>query len=71
MKFSLAIFALAAVASAELTKVPRAQKAAQPLRIRQAADSPQVQTGAMSSADGTVVPFNTAGVYKAASDTGL
>ncbi|KAI1397052.1 hypothetical protein F4819DRAFT_490910 [Hypoxylon fuscum] len=68
MKFSIAISLIfAAVATAELQKVPRSQKA---VKVRQAGDA-QVQTAAMSSANGDVVTFDTAGVYKAATDKGL
>ncbi|KAI1385405.1 uncharacterized protein F4822DRAFT_432256 [Hypoxylon trugodes] len=68
MKFSVAIFAIfSTVAMAELTKVPRSQKAV----ARQADAAAQVQTAVMASADGGIVPFDTAGVYKASTDKGL
>ncbi|KAI1075984.1 hypothetical protein F5B20DRAFT_584735 [Whalleya microplaca] len=68
MKYSVVLFALFAAASAELTKVQR--PAGGQVR-RQAAANPQVQNAVMSGQDGTVKTFDTAGVYKAASDAGL
>ncbi|KAI1371298.1 hypothetical protein F4677DRAFT_450563 [Hypoxylon crocopeplum] len=66
MKFSVAIFALfTTVAMAELKKVPRSEKV-----VARQADA-QVQTAAMSNANGEVIPFDTAGVYKAATEKGL
>ncbi|KAI1645258.1 hypothetical protein F4815DRAFT_159847 [Daldinia loculata] len=60
MKVSVIIFGLfTTVAMAELTKVPRSQKA---VVARQAGE--KVQTAAMVDADGNVVAFNAAGVAK-------
>ncbi|KAI2616814.1 hypothetical protein GGR54DRAFT_641405 [Hypoxylon sp. NC1633] len=58
MKYSVAIFALFTVATAELTKVPRSEKVA----VRQA--DALVQTAVMSNANGEVIPFDAANVYK-------
>ncbi|RYP69882.1 hypothetical protein DL771_005825 [Monosporascus sp. 5C6A] len=62
MKFyAIVSFALFALASAELRKVPRANRdAAAPKHARQAAVD--VAAAAMTDADGNVVPFDTAGV---------
>ncbi|KAI0114609.1 hypothetical protein F4776DRAFT_666755 [Hypoxylon sp. NC0597] len=66
MKFSIALFAIfSTVAMAELTKVPRSAKVA----VRQDG-SAQVQTAAMANANGEAVPFDTAGVYKDATNKG-
>ncbi|KAI4860580.1 hypothetical protein F4820DRAFT_452773 [Hypoxylon rubiginosum] len=71
MKFSVAIFAIfTTVAMAELQKVPRSQKPAKAVEVRQAGAA-QVQTAAMSNANGDVVTFDTAGVYKASTDAGI
>ncbi|KAL7619902.1 hypothetical protein AAE478_010449 [Parahypoxylon ruwenzoriense] len=60
MKFSIVIVSLfTAIASAELQKV------------RRQAGGASVQSAAMTNANGDVVPFNTAGVYKASVDAGL
>ncbi|KAI1757614.1 hypothetical protein F4782DRAFT_525428 [Xylaria castorea] len=56
MKYTVAIFALFTVAMGQFIKVPRQ------------AGGVQVQGAAMSTKDGQVVPFDTANVYKAASD---
>ncbi|KAI6082044.1 hypothetical protein F4821DRAFT_264331 [Hypoxylon rubiginosum] len=70
MKFSVAIFAIfTTVAMAELQKVPRSQKPAKAVEVRQA--GAQVQTAAMSNANGDVVTFDTAGVYKASTEAGI
>ncbi|KAI8960339.1 hypothetical protein F5Y11DRAFT_269946 [Daldinia sp. FL1419] len=59
MKLSVFIFGLfTTVAMAELTKVPRSQKAV----VRRQGE--KVQTAAMVDADGNVVPFNAASVAK-------
>ncbi|KAI0195048.1 hypothetical protein F4808DRAFT_331827 [Astrocystis sublimbata] len=57
MKFSVAIVALAAVASAQFVKVPRQEKS-----------TVLVQGAAMTTKDGTVVAFDSENVYKAASE---
>ncbi|KAI0005765.1 hypothetical protein F4779DRAFT_620907 [Xylariaceae sp. FL0662B] len=67
MKYTVVLFALFAAATAELTKV---QRPAGKIR-RQAGANPQVQNAVMTGADGTVKTFDTAGVYKAATDAGL
>ncbi|KAI0836917.1 hypothetical protein F5Y06DRAFT_298151 [Hypoxylon sp. FL0890] len=67
MKFSIAIFAIfSTVAMAELTKVPRSEKAV----VARQDGSTQVQTAAMANANGEAVPFDTAGVYKDATAKG-
>ncbi|KAI1412797.1 hypothetical protein F5Y13DRAFT_190003 [Hypoxylon sp. FL1857] len=66
MKFSIAIFAIfSAVATAELTKVPRSAKV-----VARQGGGAQVQTAAMANANGEAVPFDTAGVYKDATTKG-
>ncbi|KAI1763513.1 hypothetical protein GGR53DRAFT_365422 [Hypoxylon sp. FL1150] len=71
MKFSVAIFAIfTTVAMAELQKVPRSQKPVKAVVARQNGAT-QVQTAAMSDANGNVVTFDTAGVYKAGSAAGI
>ncbi|KAI8951245.1 hypothetical protein F4801DRAFT_298813 [Xylaria longipes] len=59
MKYTVAIFALFTVAMGQFIKVPRQ------------AGGAEVQTAAMSTKNGDVVPFDSANVYKAASDAGL
>ncbi|OTB18059.1 hypothetical protein K445DRAFT_20524 [Daldinia sp. EC12] len=61
MKLSVIIFGLfTTVAMAELTKVPRSQKAV----VARQEGGEKVQTAAMVDADGNVVAFNAAGVAK-------
>ncbi|KAI1504060.1 hypothetical protein F5X99DRAFT_68487 [Biscogniauxia marginata] len=64
MKYTVAIFALFAVAMGSPVKTPKTNK------VRQA-QGVSVQGSAMTTANGDVVPFDTAGVYKAATDAGL
>ncbi|KAI0104708.1 hypothetical protein GGR51DRAFT_560976 [Nemania sp. FL0031] len=59
MKYTVAIFALFTVAMGQFVKVPRQ------------GSTVQVQGAAMSTKNGDVVPFDTAGVYKASTDAGL
>ncbi|KAI0886458.1 uncharacterized protein GGS22DRAFT_113821 [Annulohypoxylon maeteangense] len=69
MKYSVAIFALfSTLAMAELKKVPRSEKSN---IVSRQAGAAQVQTAAMASANGDIIPFDTAGVYKASTDSGL
>ncbi|KAI1440158.1 hypothetical protein F5Y02DRAFT_361149 [Annulohypoxylon stygium] len=69
MKFSIALFALfSTLAMAELKKVPRSEKSN---IVSRQAGAAQVQTAAMSSANGDIVTFDTAGVYKDATNKGL
>ncbi|KAI0895116.1 hypothetical protein F4806DRAFT_90737 [Annulohypoxylon nitens] len=69
MKFSIAIFALfSTLVMAELKKVPRSEKSN---IVSRQAGAAQVQTAAMSSANGDIVTFDTAGVYKDATNKGL
>ncbi|KAI1101623.1 hypothetical protein F4804DRAFT_293359 [Jackrogersella minutella] len=69
MKFSIAIFALfSTLAMAELKKVPRSQKA---VIARQADPAAQVQTATMATANGDVIPFDAANVYKDSTAKGL
>ncbi|CAJ2509446.1 Uu.00g144720.m01.CDS01 [Anthostomella pinea] len=73
MKYSAVILALCAVAMGELTKVPRSNNViapAPPAFGRRQAAGVKTQDGAMSTADGAVVNFDTAGVYKAATEAG-
>lgn len=55
-----AIFALCALASAELRKVPR-----------QAPTQPDASVPAMTDKDGNIINFDSTKVYKAASNAGL
>ncbi|RYP48273.1 hypothetical protein DL768_005826 [Monosporascus sp. mg162] len=71
MKFyAIVSFALFALASAELRKVPRANRvAAAPKQARQ--NAVDVQVAAMTDVDGNVVPFNTADVNLPMQNGGL
>ncbi|KAI0530338.1 hypothetical protein GGR58DRAFT_508547 [Xylaria digitata] len=59
MKYTVAIFALFTVAMGQFVKVVRQDSTV------------QVQGAAMSTKNGDVIPFDSANVYKAASDAGL
>ncbi|RYP08689.1 hypothetical protein DL765_008712 [Monosporascus sp. GIB2] len=71
MKFyAIVSFALFALASAELRKVPRANRdVAAPKHARQ--NAPDVSVPAMTDAEGNVVPFDTAGVNLPMKNGGL
>ncbi|KAI0905970.1 hypothetical protein F4824DRAFT_504514 [Ustulina deusta] len=66
MKSSVVIFALFTVAMGQFVKVRREDSS-----VVRRQDSVPVQGAAMSNANGDVVAFDSANVYKAASASGL
>ncbi|KAI1421480.1 hypothetical protein F5Y12DRAFT_718441 [Xylaria sp. FL1777] len=67
MKSSVVIFALFTVAMGQFVKVRRGDNEV----LRRQDSTVQVQGAAMSTANGDVVPYDAANVYKAASAAGL
>ncbi|KAI1359064.1 hypothetical protein F5Y08DRAFT_345062 [Xylaria arbuscula] len=67
MKSAVVIFALFTVAMGQFVKVPRQSSNI----VRRQDGGVAVQGASMSTADGSVVPYDAANVYKAASESGL
>ncbi|KAJ3564482.1 hypothetical protein NPX13_g7828 [Xylaria arbuscula] len=68
MKSAVVIFALFTVAMGQFVKVPRQSSSN---IVRRQDGGVAVQGASMSTADGSVVPYDAANVYKAASESGL
>ncbi|KAI1322328.1 hypothetical protein F5Y16DRAFT_404572 [Xylariaceae sp. FL0255] len=62
MQYTVVIFALLSVAMGQMVKVPRASDIQNTVKV---------QAGAMTDAQGNVVPFDAANVYKAATAQGI